>query len=86
MVEVDAAGQVVWELGSDDVRGVELAWLTTVQLLGNGNLVLGNCHAGPEQPQLLEVTRGGEVVWQMKDFERFGNALSNSYVVEDPHR
>ena len=34
-----------------------------------------NCHAGPANPQILEVTPDKRIVWSFKDFERFGNAL-----------
>ncbi len=29
--------------------------MTTLELLPNGNLIIGNTHAGPENPQLIEV-------------------------------
>jgi ecotin len=46
-----------------------------VDRLPNGNTWIVNCHAGPENPQILEVTPDKKVVWSFKDFERFGNAL-----------
>ena len=55
----------------------------TLQPLPNGNLIFGNCHAGPDNPQIIEVTRDKKVVWSFKDFQRFGNALSNSVVLEE---
>jgi hypothetical protein len=33
-----------------------------------------NCHAGPENPQFIEVTHEKKVVWAWKDFTRFGNS------------
>lgn len=81
VIEVTSQKEVVWRLDQHDLPGVTLAWVTTLQALPNGNLVIGNCHAGPENPQILEVTRDKRVVWQFKDFERFGDALSNSFVV-----
>ena len=82
-LEVDPRGEIVWRVDQDDLPGIRLAWTTTVQVLANGNLVLGNCHAGPDQPQLIEITRDKEVVWTFRDHERFGNALSNAWVIED---
>jgi hypothetical protein len=58
-----------------------LAWITTIQVLPSGNLVLVNCHAGPDQPQIIEVTREKKVVWTFKDFERFGNSLTNAVIL-----
>lgn len=86
VVEVDPSGKVVWELGQDELPGIRLAWVTTVQVLSNGNLVVGNCHAGKDQPQLVEVTRDKQVVWKFADHERFGDGVSNSHVVEDRNR
>jgi outer membrane protein assembly factor BamB len=75
VIEVSPAGEVVWELKSDDLPGVNLAWITMVDRLPNGNTWIVNCHAGPEQPQLLEVSPEKKVVWSFRDFERFGNSL-----------
>ena len=57
------------------------AWVTTLHVLPNGNIVIGNCHAGPDNPQLIEVTRDKKVVWTFKDFKQFGDATSNSQVL-----
>lgn len=82
VIEVTPAKEIVWRLKQHDLPGVTLAWVTTLQVLPNGNILLGNCHAGPENPQIVEITRDKQVVWQFKDFERFGDALSNSYVLD----
>lgn len=81
VVEVTPQKKIVWHLQQDDVPGVTLAWVTTLQPLPNGNLIVGNCHAGPDNPQILEITRDKQLVWQFRDFERFGDALSNSIVI-----
>ena len=52
-----------------------------MQLLPNGNLIVGNTHAGPENPQLFEVTRDKKVVWTFKDFQTFGNGLAATQVL-----
>lgn len=82
VIEVTPQKEIVWHLKQYDVPGVTLAWVTTLQPLPNGNLIVGNCHAGPKNPQIIEVTRDKQLVWQFKDFERFGDALSNSYVID----
>ena len=73
--------QIVWQLQQKDLPGITLAWVTTLQVPRNGNIILGNCHAGPENPQIIEITREKKVVWSFKDFKSFGNALSNSRVL-----
>ncbi|MFO1093908.1 MAG: PQQ-binding-like beta-propeller repeat protein [Planctomycetaceae bacterium] len=82
VLEVTPQREIVWQLTQRDLPGIELAWVTTVQVLQNGNLVLGNCHAGPDNPQIIEVDRDKRVVWTFRDFERFGNALTNSWIIE----
>ncbi|MDX2038023.1 MAG: PQQ-binding-like beta-propeller repeat protein [Isosphaeraceae bacterium] len=85
VIEVDPAGKVVWSIEHDELPGIRLAWVTSLQILPNGNLVFGNCHAGPENPQLIEVTRDAakRVVWTFNDFRTFGNSLAVSEVLED---
>jgi hypothetical protein len=49
--------------------------------LPGGNIIIGNTHAGPENPQLIEVTRDKKVVWTFRDFNNFGNNLVAAQVV-----
>lgn len=81
VIEVTPEKEVVWRLQQHDLPGVTLAWVTTLQPQPDGNVILGNCHAGPDNPQILEVTRDKQVVWTFQDHRNFGNALSNSWVV-----
>lgn len=82
VLEVTPEKEIVWRLTQNEIPGVTLAWVTTIQELPNGNLVLGNCHAGPENPQIVEITRDKELVWSWKNFTDFGNGLSNSLVID----
>lgn len=82
VVEADRAGKTVWSIGEKELPGIQLAWITMVERLPNGNTFIVNCHAGPENPQLLEVTPDKQVVWTFKDFERFGNALPVARVLD----
>jgi len=82
VIEVTPAGRIVWSLGHDELPGIRLAWVTTIQLRANGNLIVGNCHAGPENPQLIEVTRDKKVVWTFKDFKTFGNSVAAALVFD----
>jgi outer membrane protein assembly factor BamB len=82
VIEVTPAKKIVWHLKQDDLPGIKLAWVTTLQVLSNGNIVLGNCHAGPKNPQIIEVTRAKQVVWTFRDFANFGDATSNSQVLD----
>lgn len=82
VIEVSQAGKVVWSLEQNDIPGIQLAWVTTLQVLPNGNIIVGNCHAGPENPQLFEVTRDKKIVWMFKDFKTFGNSLAAAQVLD----
>ncbi len=79
--EVTREGKIVWSVDQKELPGITFAWMTTLELLPNGNLIIGNTHAGPENPQLIEVTRDKKVVWQFKDFTNFGNNLVAAQVV-----
>ena len=82
VIEVDKDGKTVWSIGHDELPGIRLAWVTTLQLLPNGNLIVGNCHAGPDSPQLFEVTRDKKVVWKFTDFKTFGNSTAAAQVLD----
>jgi hypothetical protein len=82
VLEVSPEGKVVWSIGHDELPGIRLAWVTTLQLLPNGNLIVGNAHAGPDNPQLFEVTRDKKVVWMLKDFQHFGNDTVAAQVLD----
>lgn len=81
VIEVTPGKDIVWSLHQNELPGIQLAWVTTLQVLPGGNIVIGNCHAGPENPQLIEITRDKQVVWSFRDFDRFGNALTNSQIL-----
>ena len=82
VLEVTPEKEIVWHLQQRDLPDITLAWITNVHELANGNLIVGNCHAGPENPQLFEVTKEKQVVWRFLDFKNFGNALANTLVVD----
>ncbi len=81
ILEVNKAGKIVWSIDHTELPGITFAWMTTLELLPNGNLIIGNTHAGPENPQLIEVSRDKKVVWQFKNWDVFGNNLVAAQVV-----
>jgi hypothetical protein len=84
VLEVNDAGKIVWSIDQKELPGITLAWVTTLHALPNGNVIVGNCHAGPENPQLFEVTRDKKVVWTFRDFKTFGNGLASAHVLGLP--
>lgn len=81
VLEVNPSREIVWSLHQNDLAGIQFAWITSLQVLPSGNILINNCHAGPSNPQLVEVTRDKQVVWTFSDFERFGDSLTNSQIL-----
>ncbi|MEZ6056486.1 MAG: PQQ-binding-like beta-propeller repeat protein [Planctomycetaceae bacterium] len=81
VIEVTPEKEIVWQLHQNDLEGITLAWTTTLEVLENGNIILGNCHAGPKNPQLIEVNLKKEVVWTFRDFEELGDSTAASATV-----
>ena len=85
VIEVTPEKEVVWKLSQNELPGITLAWVTTLEVLPNGNYVIGNCHAGPENPLLVEIEpKTKEVVWTLDRFADFGNSVSNSQILGLP--
>lgn len=84
VIEVDKDGKEVWSVGETDLPGIKLAYVAQVERLPNGNTLIVNCHAGPENPQLIEVTPDKKVAWSYRDFQTFGNALPVAFLMDTP--
>lgn len=83
VLEVTPEKKIVWEIHQRDLPNITLAWVTTLELLPNGNYVIGNCHAGPGSPILIELEpRTRKVVWTLDEFPRFGNDVSNTKLLD----
>jgi hypothetical protein len=82
VIEVNPAGKTVWSVEQNELPGIQLAWVTTLHSLPNGNVIFGSCHAGETNPQVVEVTRDKKVVWTFKNFETFGNSLAAVHVID----
>lgn len=83
VLEVTHDKKIVWQINQDDLPGIRLAWVTTLEVLPNGNYVIGNCHAGVGQPLLVEVEpKTKKVVWQFDRHADFGNNVSNSLLLD----
>ena len=73
--EVTPEGKTVWSVERDELPGIHFCWITHLEVLPNGNIVIGNTHAGPNNPQIVEVSRDKKVVWSYRNFDLFGNDL-----------
>ena len=82
VIEVTHDKEIVWQLQQNDLPGIVLAWVTTLEVLESGNYVIGNCHAGSGNPLLVEVNpKTKEVVWKLDRFDDFGNSVSNTQIL-----
>ncbi len=89
VIEVTPAGKVVWSIERDELqradgRPIHLCWVTSLQVLPNGNVVIGNTHAGESNPQMVEVTRAKQVVWVLDNQKVFGNDLCTGWLLDAP--
>jgi hypothetical protein len=70
IVEVDKKGIIIWQLSKNELPGIELKFMTGMQYLPNGNLLLTNW-LGHNQfgkaPHAFEITRDKKVVWVYND-------------------
>jgi hypothetical protein len=83
VIEVSPEGKIVWSIDHDELPGIQLAWITSLHVTPEGHVIFGNCHAGPNNPQLIEVSRDKKVVWTFKDFQTFGNGLAATMILDD---
>lgn len=83
VIEVTPAKEVVWKIQQKELPGITFAWVTTLEVLPNGNYVIGNCHAGEGQPLLIELEpKTKKVVWQFDQYSKFGNSVPNSAILD----
>ncbi|MDB4143897.1 hypothetical protein N9733_10590 [Akkermansiaceae bacterium] len=77
ILEVSPEKKIVWEM-KKKIPGteIELAWTTDLQELPNGNIVIGNCHAGEKNPQIVELDKDRKVVWTFSEWDLVGNGLA----------
>lgn len=70
IVEVDRNGTIVWQLSKNELPGIELKFMTGMQCLPNGNLLLTNWLGHGQfgkAPHAFEITRDKKVVWLYND-------------------
>jgi len=83
VLEVTPGKEIVWAVHQHELPGITLAWVTTLEVLPGGHYVIGNCHAGPGNPLLIELDpKTKQVVWKFDRFDTFGNSVSNSQLLD----
>jgi outer membrane protein assembly factor BamB len=77
VVEVSPEKKVVWEVkGTVPDTKITLKWVACLKELGNGHIIVDNCHAGPDSPQLFELDKDRKVVWEFNEYELVGNGMA----------
>jgi Gluconolactonase len=70
IVEMDKSGNIIWQLSKNELPGIELKFMTGMEVLPNGNLVLtnwlGHNNLG-KAPHAFEITRDKHVIWVYND-------------------
>jgi hypothetical protein len=78
VLEVTPAGQVAWEFGAADAPELGIAFIASVQVLKNGDLLVCNWLGanGGNGVHAFQVTRAKKVVWKLDDHELLKSATT----------
>ena len=73
LIEVSPDHKIVWEFTADDAPALNLTWVSSIQILKNGNYLVGNFLRGQEGKgaHAFEITRDKRVVWTFADHKQF---------------
>ena len=84
VIEVTPDHRIAWEFGAKDAPELNLTWISSIQRLKNGNLIVGNFLRGQEGKGVhaFEVTRDKRVVWTFADHEML-KSLTTVRVLEE---
>lgn len=69
IIEVTPEGKIAWEFTDKDAPELKLAWVTSLQVLKNGNIVAANFLQGHEGIHAFEVTREKKIVWTFSNHD-----------------
>lgn len=87
--EVNRKGEMVWEIGPNDLPGIPLHTVQECDRLANGNTLIDNWSGSlptaewPNTVQLIEVTPAKKVVWALRDWKTLGPA-SSTQLLDQP--
>jgi hypothetical protein len=84
VIEVTPDKKIVWEFGASDAPELNITWVSSIQQLKNGNLIVGNFLRGQEGKgaHAFEVTRDKKVVWKWDD-HRLIKSLTTVRVIDE---
>lgn len=78
VLEVTSAGQIAWEFNANDAPELGLAFVASVQVLKNGDLLVCNWLGadGGTGVHAFQVTRDKKVVWKLDDHQLLKSATT----------
>ena len=84
LIEVTPKGEVAWEFTAKDAPELNLTWVSSLQVLKNGNYVVGNFLRGQEGKGVhaFEVTKDKKVVWTFAD-HKLAQSVTTVRVLDD---
>ncbi len=84
IIEVTPKGEIAWEFGPKDAPELNLTWISSIQVLKNGNYVVGNFLRGQEGKGVhaFEVTKEKKVVWTFAD-HKLAKSITTIRVLDD---
>lgn len=84
IIEVTKEGKTVWEFAAKDAPELGLNWICGIQILKNGNLVVGNFLRGKEGQgaHAFEVTRKKQIVWTFAD-HKMSQLVTMAHVLDE---
>ncbi len=84
IVEIDPSGSVVWQISKNELPGIELKFMTGMEILPNGNMVFTNWVGHDPQGKVthaFEVTRDKKLVW-IYDDQSVLKTMSNIQILD----
>jgi outer membrane protein assembly factor BamB len=84
LIEVTPDGKIAWEFNEKDGPDLNLTWVASIQILKNGNYVVGNFLRGAEGKgaHAFEITHDKKIVWTFRDHEHF-KSITTVRVLDD---
>ena len=84
VIEVTPDKKIAWEFGAGDAPELNITWVSSIQQLKHGNLIVGNFLRGQESKgaHAFEVTRDKKVVWKWDDHSLI-KSLTTVRVIEE---
>jgi len=84
IVEINKSNQIVWQLTKNELPGIELKFMSGMEILPNGNLVFTNWvghHPEGKVTHAFEITRNKKLVW-IYDDQSILKTMSNIQILD----